>query len=142
MIRHPTYDFISDTFVANDGGGRDNDPSDPGDWTIFDDCFGNPVRNSSWHGTHVAGTIGAASNNGQGVARDMDAAAGWVFKALRAGYGFALKTTRNNTKWRSRAFRRSLQKRLRDAGYYSGQIDGLFGPGTKRAIKAAFRRQQ
>ncbi len=86
--------------------------------------------------------LGVMYNNGQGVARDMDAAAGWVFKALRAGYGFALKTTTNNTKWRSRAFRRSLQKRLRDAGYYSGQIDGLFGPGTKRAIKAAFRRQQ
>jgi len=28
----PGYDFITDLFVANDGNGRDSDPSDPGDW--------------------------------------------------------------------------------------------------------------
>ena len=32
------YDFISDTFVANDGGGRDNDASDPGDWVNAGEC--------------------------------------------------------------------------------------------------------
>ncbi len=35
-------------------------PADPGDYG----CNGDA---SSWHGTHVAGTIGAASNNGSGV---------------------------------------------------------------------------
>jgi serine protease len=59
------YDFISedapgDFTTANDGDGRDSDPTDPGDW-----CDG--ISDSSWHGTHVAGTIGAASNNGAGV---------------------------------------------------------------------------
>ena len=29
---------------------------------------GCPVRDSSWHGTHTAGTIGASGNNGIGVA--------------------------------------------------------------------------
>ncbi|MEM7335741.1 MAG: S8 family serine peptidase [Chloroflexota bacterium] len=64
------YDFISDTFVANDGGGRDNDPSDPGDWVEGNNtCFaGSTPSDSSWHGSHVAGTIGADSNNGTGVA--------------------------------------------------------------------------
>lgn len=55
------YDFIGDTSISNDGDGRDADASDPGDYG----CSGST---SSWHGTHVAGTIGAASNNGVGVA--------------------------------------------------------------------------
>jgi len=55
------YDFISDVTMSNDGDGRDGNAADPGDYG----CNG---ANSSWHGTHVAGTIGAASNNGAGVA--------------------------------------------------------------------------
>ena len=65
----PGYDFIGDTAVANDGNGRDSDAQDPGDWTATNECgVGSPASNSSWHGTHVAGTIGAESNNNQGVA--------------------------------------------------------------------------
>jgi serine protease len=63
------YDFISDTAVANDGGGRDTDASDPGDWIAANECgAGSPAQNSSWHGTHVAGTIAALTNNASGVA--------------------------------------------------------------------------
>lgn len=72
------YDLISDDWRANDGDERDSNPRDPGDWISADDCYsGSPDRDSTWHGTHVAGTIGAASNNGLGVA-----GLNWVSKVV------------------------------------------------------------
>jgi serine protease len=63
------YDFIADTKVSNDGTGRDADPTDPGDAVASGYCYsGSPASNSTWHGTHVAGSVGAAANNGVGVA--------------------------------------------------------------------------
>ncbi|MBN8233535.1 S8 family serine peptidase [Corallococcus macrosporus] len=53
-------DLISSTANAGDGDGVDADPTDNGKDL--------PNGGSSYHGTHVAGTIGAASNNGVGVA--------------------------------------------------------------------------
>jgi serine protease len=77
----PGYDMIADVDVANDGDGRDADASDPGDWVTadevatiggrFDAC---DAEDSSWHGTKVAGLIGALTDNGIGmasVARDV-----------------------------------------------------------------------
>ncbi|MEU2280833.1 S8 family serine peptidase [Streptomyces sp. NPDC013178] len=63
------YDFIADTAVSVDGDGRDSNPADPGDWYNANECgSGIPASNSSWHGTHVAGTIAAVTNNNKGVA--------------------------------------------------------------------------
>ena len=63
------YDFISNIATANDGNGRDASALDPGDWSTAGQCYaGSPASNSSWHGTHVAGTVAAVTNNAAGVA--------------------------------------------------------------------------
>ena len=67
------YDFINEINVANDGDLRDANAADPGDWITSAESAsgffaGCQVHNSSWHGTHVAGTIGANTNNAAGVA--------------------------------------------------------------------------
>ena len=65
----PGYDMISDVDVAQDGDGRDADARDNGDWASANACYnGSPATDSSWHGTHVAGTIAAVTNNSTGVA--------------------------------------------------------------------------
>ncbi len=66
---NPGYDFISTPFNANDGNGRDPDPSDPGDWVSSAEATSScPPSSSSWHGSHVAGIFGARANNGRGIA--------------------------------------------------------------------------
>ena len=59
------YDMIGDPVQANDGDGRDADATDPGDYVLASEAHGDcRVRNSSWHGTSVAGVIAANTNDG------------------------------------------------------------------------------
>jgi serine protease len=70
----PGYDMIQDLDTANDGDGRDPDPSDPGDFLTQSDITGmfegcaDTAENSSWHGTQTAGIIAALTGNGTGMA--------------------------------------------------------------------------
>ena len=55
------YDFISNAQRSGDDEpGIDSNPEDTGD--------GQDLGSSSWHGTHVAGTVAAETNNNSGVA--------------------------------------------------------------------------
>jgi serine protease len=84
----PGYDFISGISNANDGDGIDPNPDDPGDQS-------RPDGSSSFHGTHVAGTIAARTNNNAGVAgiawntnimplRVLGREGGWSFDLIEA----------------------------------------------------------
>jgi len=83
----PGFDMVSDwdsalgRGYANDGDGRDADPSDPGDWVSAADQTQDAGRyascglqDSSWHGSIVTGLLAARTGNALGVA-GMDAAA-------------------------------------------------------------------
>lgn len=54
-------DLIDDASVANDGDGRDDDGFDVGDQACGGDCH-------SYHGSHVAGTMAASTDNASQVA--------------------------------------------------------------------------
>ena len=72
------YDFIVDSFVSGrDTDGRVPGGYDLGDWTTGDKYLAsnggcvdadNPAADSSWHGTHVSGTVAELTNNGLGMA--------------------------------------------------------------------------
>ncbi len=76
------YDFISDVATANDGNGRDANAADPGNWITSSESASGPfagctVRDSSWHGTFVAGQIAANTNSDSDVS-----GADWNVKVL------------------------------------------------------------
>ena len=69
------YDFISDPLSARDGNGRDPDPKDEGDYAPYNLCKDQAnAHTSTWHGTSVAGIIGARGNNHMGIVGTADLA--------------------------------------------------------------------
>lgn len=65
----PGYDFLSDAIQADDGDGRDSDPSDSAMVPKNGICSNGRKAESymRWHGTHIAGTIAASANNKIGM---------------------------------------------------------------------------
>lgn len=67
----PGYDFISSSYISRRPT-NDRVPGalDYGDWSpVANECYaGSPASSSSWHGTHVAGTVAESTNNTIGMA--------------------------------------------------------------------------
>lgn len=83
------YDMLSNPDWARDGDGRDPYPQDQGDWSAEGECgAGSPASRSSWHGTHVAGTIAALANNNDGVSGAAPAAKVLPIRALGSCGGY------------------------------------------------------
>ena len=80
---------------------------------------------------------------GDGVGKDTQRAAELAYLALTNGLQTALdefKDIRNADT--SPNYRRAIQEMLKRDGFYTGTIDGSFGPATQRAIEAAFNTAQ
>ena len=76
---------------------------------------------------------------GDGIGKDTQRAAELAYLALTNGLQIALdefKDIRNADT--SPNYRRAIQEMLKRDGFYTGTIDGSFGPATQRAIEAAF----
>jgi Subtilisin-like serine proteases len=141
------YDFVSED-KSNDGDGRDSDPRDPGDWC---EARGS---SSSWHGTHVAGTIGAVSNNGVGVAgvnwtspllhvRVLGTCGGYssdIIDGMRWAAGLAVPGVPTNT-YPARVLNLSLVGQYRCPFYWQSAINDVTARGAVVVVAAGNANQ-
>ena len=74
-------------------------------------------------------------DEGRGINRNRKKAASLVFRAMRLKSEYTLEIMTINSKRWSKPFRQELQRKMKQEGYYSGAIDGKFGPGTIAAMK-------
>src|SRR5262245_42075356 len=81
--------------------------------------------------------LALAYADGIGVPADMSKVAGFMLDAIRRGSAPALAEMKGNAESWDLAVREDLQELLQASGFYSGEIDGVFGPGTLRALDAA-----
>lgn len=103
----------------------------------------SPAMALKWYGKAAAKGNGDAMVNlalmydaGNGIKQDPAKAADLLLRAHRKDFDDARDLLMKNAASLSRRTRMEIQKRLRDAGHYTGAIDGRFGSGTKRAIEA------
>jgi len=151
----PGYDFVAadsngSFTTANDGNGRDADPTDPGDWVTSSEAssslFGGAcdgASDSSWHGTRVSGLIGARSNNALGVTgmtwtpwilpvRVLGKCGGYdsdILTGMRWAAGLAVSGVEANP-YPARVLNLSLGSSERCSNSYQGVIDELVARGA------------
>lgn len=65
-------------------------------------------------------------------------AAAYLYQALRSGSQDVYKILSDRPNMFKLETRKALQQRLRQYDFYTGTIDGDFGPGTQRGIRKAY----
>jgi TPR repeat protein len=98
--------------------------------------LGNPV------GIH---NLAAMYDTGRGIERkDPERAATLMLQALelRNQFSYTQMTQPKNSNGWSRPFRMALQRKLQEAGFYSGRVDGNFRESTVSAINAYVNRNR
>ena len=98
---------------------------------------------AQWYLKAAAGGDANAMNNigwfyetgrGRAVERSSQKAVDYFLKSLRLGSPHAKATFTKYANALSSRTKTEVQLRLRQAGVYSGVIDGQIGPGTRRAL--------
>ncbi|NDR59029.1 caspase family protein [Aliiruegeria sabulilitoris] len=77
-------------------------------------------------------------DRGQVPGKGPEDAANYLYAALRAGVTEVLVTLQQKPELFQRETRAALQRRLQEREFYSGAIDGSFGPGTNRGLRRAY----
>ncbi len=91
------------------------------------------------HGIH---NLAAMYDRGKGVQRDAEQAAELVLQAIEMGNQFSYQQMTKNAQAWTPEFRRALQKKLRDAGTFTGRIDGAVKASTITALDQYISRNQ
>jgi uncharacterized protein len=65
-------------------------------------------------------------------------AASYLYRAIRLGSKNVLEALTDQSQSFKTETRKALQAQLRDNGFYSGPVDGDFGPGTIKSLRMAF----
>ena len=80
----------------------------------------------------------ALIDDGLIATRGPEDAARYLYQALRSGSPDVLNLLTERPTMFTNKTRRALQKELKKYSFYDGRIDGDFGPGTQRSIRAAY----
>lgn len=87
-----------------------------------------------------AGIARVYQRGGFGVSRNQDRALDYVMQALRKGdRALEREIVGKSSSWTLQT-RKGVQSRLKQAGYYSGAIDGVFGRGSKDSLRRYMNR--
>lgn len=80
----------------------------------------------------------AMIDDGEIAGKGPEDAGDLLYRALRSGSRDVFRILQERPTMFKLETRKALQRRLSDRAFYEGPIDGQFGPGTQRGIRAAF----